>query len=231
MKQKSRKQALASFLLLVAAGTVSGCSRGTAGGPPPASPAVAAKAVAPSEPSRQWADMLDAFARVKAYRSRTVTVGGPAAGVTGEIVATEERVCPDRLRQTTKTDIMTTEIVVVGQDFYFRAEGGWSKDTLKPGGCDWHEDVVLKLLQNARNVKDDGRESRDGVAVQRVSFDVTVPPPAGTKGADSRFQCQLWVGAGDSLPRRLEKRLLGTDQVITTEFYDYNKDIRIEPPR
>ncbi len=66
--------------------------------------------------------MRAAFARVKTYRSCTVTVGGPSAEITGVIVDTEERVRPDRLRQTTKTDIMTTEIVVIGRSYFFRSE-------------------------------------------------------------------------------------------------------------
>lgn len=194
----------------------------------------AREAVAMDSLSQNQADLsevLTAVENIRCYRSRTVSAGGPAKNVTGDIVSIGEWVRPDRWRANTVSRTLTNVIVQIGPIWY-----------LKTGGDDWQKfdsaygppkDPLVELIKNARTVTLEGTARIDGQTARVYRFQNLVPgiqSRDGSKAEDKLFYCTLFVATSDGLPRRLVEAEQCEPQVITTAYSDYNSSIWIDAP-
>jgi hypothetical protein len=141
-----------------------------------------------------------------------------------EVVA--ETVKPDRMRVTAPEG----EIVVIGQDYYYRPAGGdWqvtrSRSALDSAGSALDYSALVKQLLNGGGVTITGRvlgeEAIDGFETVVYEFTVTDRAETGTITAS--------IGKGDGFLRRLF--VLGPGVTMKAWFTSINENLTIERPQ
>ena len=217
--------------VLVLVGMI-GLTNGCGSEPPKAEQPVAAATKAP-EPENEAAiaaakaspleGLTNAFQKAfeaKAYRAR---LEATREGITA--MTTYEFVAPDRFRMITGP----TEMIVIGDAPFLKTLGSWQK-------------VATGLQSQMKSVRDPEmveklRKSTDAKFVQHDLFEgkqmlVFECSSKDLLGAEGVTYAKTWVGVLDGLPHKAEfEGMTGsvkTKGVMT--WYDYNADIKIEPP-
>jgi hypothetical protein len=158
----------------------------------------------------------------KSFRARMVMSlsDGRTSSRLGEFVA------PNRFHMVTDHD----EAIVVGDATYRREPGKpWQRLPIDVGQivADFRNSSAIDELRKA-DVKFVGAEVLDGVSTLVYQFTTT-----NTLGMNVTSVCKTWVGAADHLPRKIEVEadFNSTKAKTTNTYYDYDADIRIEPPK
>ena len=145
---------------------------------------------------------------------------------TGEREVVAETVRPDRMRVTAPDG----EIVVIGQDYYYRPAGGdWqitkSRSALGPAGSTGDYSAFVKQMLNTTGVTITGRllgeEALDGFETVVYEFTVTNGAETGTITAS--------IGKGDGFLRRLI--MSGSGLTLKVWFTSINENFTIERPQ
>jgi len=189
---------------------------------PDAQPTVTSKTGDPiRNPRSVLENALTNLTRVRSLRTRlqmTLATGGR------EVVA--ETVKPDRMRVTAPDG----EIVIIGQDCYYRPAGGdWqvtkSKSAVDAAGSALDYSALVKQLLNGGGVTITGRvlgeEAIDGFETVVYEFTVTDRAETGTITAS--------IGKGDGFLRRLF--VLGPGVTMRAWFTSINENFTIERPQ
>jgi hypothetical protein len=189
---------------------------------PDAQPTLTSKIGAPvRNPRSVLENALIKMNGVRSLRTRLqVTLPAGAREVVAEMIK------PDRMRVTAPDG----EIVVIGQDCYYRPAGGdWqvtkSRLTLDPAGSALDYSVLVKQMLNTAGVTITGRvlgeEAIDGFESIVYEFTVTDGAETGTITAS--------IGKGDGFLRRLF--MSGSGLTLKAWFTSINENFTIEKPQ
>lgn len=172
-----------------------------------------------------------------------MVLSGGGKGVGLDTVSVGDYVAPDRYRSQVQLSLAgksgAGEMIIIGKDAFFKkADGEWEKtqahpERIKLEFARLRHDMLVESLSKTGGVtvKLAGRAMLDGLPmlVYRYSF-------AGPPEAESRSDVKIWVGTDDGLPHKIEiatrvnQKGLIINFTTTTTFYDYNSEIKIEPP-
>ena len=205
----------------------------------PSSPTNAtAPLTASADPRADMVKAMRASLDAKSYRSRIATTAGSDGH---NINITAEFVAPDRMRIVTEMDMPgqspnKSERIYIGKQSYARAgDAPWQKDSLDMSDMfsQMRDPKLIEAVQKAE-VKYVGTESLNGAPM--LIYQYKIKDVLGT-GIDSNSK--MWIGATDNLQHQVETesdfadpsntgKMMHSKTTIT--FYDYNTDIKIEPP-
>jgi hypothetical protein len=190
---------------------------------------VSLPSVAPSTAINQ---MLQALKETRSYRVDTSDVQNGHSVETDTI----EVEMPDRSHVVVVALGMTHEDIYVGRDDYKKAEDGtWSKykddDNLNVAGA-----FLSGVQGKTRDLRFVGQETLDNVqtAAYEITFDMAKPSTVATQ--------TVWISIPDNLPRRSVVHIISSvatsegtkkdiETTVTSRYYDYNTNIKIEPPK
>jgi TonB family protein len=166
-----------------------------------------------------------AFHNVKSYRVRMERKYGASKS---EIVTTAEFVSPDRTRSFNKD----LEIIYIGKDAYIKwGNEPWKKYFYKTSESTTRaralEEEEIKAIDTG-DVEFVGRDMIEGVPTL-VYNRIIYSGPNKTKPGVIKY----WIGAADGLKRRKQVECCSDSGNVTMvqTYYDYNADIKIEPPK
>ncbi len=228
--------ALSGFLLTATA--CSSLSKNGENTPSSSSTTTAPIFTASSDPR---ADVINAMRKnleAKSYRMRSVTAS--TSGFNSSM--TIEFVAPDRMHAFTETNMpgqaaARREIIYIGKVSYVKAgDAPWQKDDMGMGDLIAQMRADPKLIDELANeveVKYLGADTLDGVPMLMYQYS---PENSDDKSKD--IVSKVWIGATDNQQHQRESendyesyppgKTYHTKN--TTTFYDYNADIKIEPP-
>lgn len=174
--------------------------------------------VTPSgDPTADINRMADAFLAQKSFRAKMVGSGQTPMNMELEFVG------PDRFRLKNKQG---PEMIIIGKDVYFEVNGKWQK---MPGDLGKSVPDMRKAFDKEGRkwfgeVKYVGEESVDGKPTHVYTYHNKGPGGVGEN--DSK----VWVGQSDGLPVKIEATYKSGTLKSMTVDYDYDEDIKIEPP-
>ena len=191
----------------------------------PANPATTGAVTSGANPREELDRAIKAQLNARSFRMRLVPAHGSGGGA--RVTIESEYVNPDRSR----FRMGTMETVMIGGDIYMKMPGAaWTKsgDTSDPDeASQFSNQVLADTLKHLRDVTFVGTDALEGspMRVYRYVFD---DPNAG------RTTSKIWIEASNDLPRKVESetKVAGEPkkmEVVMT-FYDYNANIKIEPP-
>jgi hypothetical protein len=175
------------------------------------------------DPTADVRKAWEKFFAAKSFRGRMsgaalTTVRGDDALVGAAI----EFVAPDRYHWAAQGQRERGEMLFIGKDMYLRKGGGaWVKG---PGGYgegmikEFRDSLELKMARYDE-IKFAGTDTVDGSPMLAYQY----------KLKDTGHPGKLWIGASDGLPHQIETETAGGAKIYFT-YYDYNADIKIEPP-
>lgn len=150
-------------------------------------------------------------------------------------------VAPDRYRVTVEMRMNgresgKQEMIVAGQQAYSKtAEGKWQKIQVDPQRLEFARARDRMQIENLNKAQDADVKFSGGVEDGMQAF-VYEQSLAASPKITTRTKTTTWVGIADGLPRKVEivadTDFEGSPQSLklTTTYYDYNADIKIEPP-
>jgi hypothetical protein len=180
----------------------------------------AAVAAARANPLNSVADAFQKAYGSNAYRAR---LEATREGITA--MTTYEFVAPDRFRMRTGP----TELIVIGDASFLKTLGSWQKVTTGLQGQmkSIRDPLLVEKLRKSADAKFVQADTLDGKPM--LVFDCNAED---LLGAEGNTYAKTWVGVLDGLPHKAEfEGMTGsvkTRGVLT--WYDYNADIKIEPP-
>jgi outer membrane lipoprotein-sorting protein len=193
--------------------------------------------MASADPREDLVKAMKALSNAKSYRSKLVITA--SVGVKGEAktVMDIEFVAPDRYRAIAESNLGTRgnvkgEFIILGNDTYMKIDSGQWQKTQKDmrEGFAQLKSPNIEAIASAE-VKFIGNETLDGLPtlVYQHAYK-NAPSEAGNSTT------KTWVGVNDGLPHKIEVQTKFDYQgqtyitSATTAYYDYNTDIKIEPP-
>jgi hypothetical protein len=156
------------------------------------------------------------------YRARVdATLNGE------ETARTIEYVAPDRFHITSEAD----ETLIIGDTVWARPKDGkWQKQPM-------NANAMLAAVRDPRIVD----EIRKNAVVALVGPDTLDAKPMtvyeytlrNVMGTPMTSRAKAWIAVADSLPHRIESEteFNGQTSKSTVTYFDYNTDIKIEPPK
>ena len=174
-----------------------------------------------ASPMDSLAKSMRAQLATKSFRAR---ISSSTQNVPGEFVV--EYVAPDRLHMTNPT----SELIAVGSETYTRQSGGpWQKAPMNANemAAKFRDPKLIDELEKNYNVALIGPDTLDGLPMMVYEYSPKSPSPQTPAG-----KTKVWIGADDSLPRKIEVETeVGGQKSMTKILYsDYNADIKIELP-
>jgi hypothetical protein len=154
------------------------------------------------------AAMAAAMAKATSYKMTTKTA---------QAEMSMEVVCPDKVRMTTKTGAMSTEMLRIGGDMYMKAGSKWMKAPAQgpnPANCG------QTAATNDKMPKTDASAKITKGGTQTINGE-TCTEWTTTVGANSSTIC---VGS-DNLPRQIKSG------EATITYSDWNKPLTIDAPK
>jgi hypothetical protein len=122
-----------------------------------------------------------------------------------------------------------TETIVIGDQAYIKTMGSWQKVPTGMGEQmrSMRASELANQVREATNVAFIQSDSLNGTPV--VVYSYTTSNPAGASGTSNN---KTWVGLADGLPRKSEfaSNFGGFSSSGVMTWYDYNGDVKIEPP-
>lgn len=144
-----------------------------------------------------------------------------------EIASTVEFVAPDRFRMTSEND----ETIIVGSNAWIRQNNGaWQKlpiDASRMIASVRDPKAIEELRKNAE-VRLVGPDTLDGKPMTVYEY-----TRRNVMGTEANSRAKAWISAADNLPHRMETEtdLKGMTSKATITYFDYNADIKIDPPK
>ena len=198
--------------------------------------AKAATLTASSDPKADVVKAMRASFDAKSYRSRITTTSpsGSNQVVTAEIVA------PDKMHmlqemKTANGPAVKSERIIIGKESFVKAgDGAWQKDPMDLGDLvsQFRDPKLLEAITEKAEVKYLGTDTLNGEPMLVYLYTITNMLGPGNHGVTKN-----WVHAADGLLRQSESEIdldIGTGKRVqsktTVSYYDYDADIRIEPP-
>ena len=171
----------------------------------------------PANPSASLGQIFKAWGTVKSFKANMVSTGLP----TGSVQMTMEVLTPDKFHVTTSG----LEMIMIGKTIYMKIGGKWQKvasSTIDLSLIDPSKYAAGQVTTS--DVKFVGMDVVAGTPTLVFTYKSTVKgPPAVTSNN------KIWVGATDSLPRKMESSPKA-GQLTTITYTDYNSDISIKVP-
>ena len=195
-------------------------SAGNTGGPANANAAPDAGGAAASMDA--LTNSISTLLNARSFRARLdATLDGE------EMARTVEYVAPDRFRMASEAD----ETVIVGSNAWMRQHNGaWQKLPIDTG-------QIIAAVRNPQMIE----QIRRSAEVKLVGPDVLDAKPMtvyqytirNAMGTDLTSHTKAWISTADNLPRRIETETeaKGKTSKATITYFDYNADIKIEPPK
>lgn len=189
-----------------------------------------AKSSSPVQPSNDAREDVkkawEKFYAAKSFRGRmsgaTTSSGVAIGGGALEI----EFVAPDRYHWSAQGKGERGEIIFIGKDMYARkGDGAWMKGQGAFGEAlikQFRDSLELRMARY-EEIKFTGTDTVDGSPMLVYQYQLKDDPATGKGGPG-----KLWVGASDGLPHQVETEIKGGKVYFT--YYDYNADIKVEPP-
>lgn len=189
----------------------------------------AATANAPMSASDSAASMdaltksINAQLNAKSFRARL-----DAKTTEGEEMArTIEYVAPDRFRMAGEDD----EMIIIGPSAWMRrGSGAWQKLPLDPSQmiASVRDPKLIEQIRQSAEVKLIGPDTLDGKPMTVYQYTLR-----NVMGTDIISHSKAWIATADSLPHRIESetQIQGKPSKATITYFDYNADIKIEPPK
>ena len=158
----------------------------------------------------------------KSFRARMDSVFGGQ-----EIAQTIEYVAPDRFHMTGDSN----ETIVIGGNAWMRQqEGAWQKQSINASTliAAVRDPKMIDLIRKNAEVRFIGPDTLD--AKPMMVYEYTLRNLMGT-GMSSHVKA--WISVADHLPHRMETEIeiKGNTSKATITYFDYNADIKIEPPQ
>ncbi|MEN3332797.1 MAG: hypothetical protein V7641_2162 [Blastocatellia bacterium] len=144
-----------------------------------------------------------------------------------EMARTIEYVAPDRFRMAGERD----ETVIIGSNAWTRQNGGaWQKLPIDASQmiASVRDPKMIDEIRKSAEVKLIGPDTLDGLPMMVYQYTLR-----NAMGTDMTSRAKAWISAADSLPRRMETEteIKGTTSKATITYFDYNTDIKIDPPK
>lgn len=127
------------------------------------------------------------------------------------------------------------EIIIIGKDYFIKeGDAPWQKSPMDMGDLfsQFRDPKLIDAITKKAEVKYLGTDTLDGAPM--LTYQYTIKD---LLGRGSNMVTKSWIGATDSMPHQTESEIdmdLGTGKMIhskvTSTVYDYNADIKIEPP-
>jgi hypothetical protein len=155
----------------------------------------------------------------KSYRVRISSI---TPKVQGETIV--EYVAPDRIHMVNPI----SELIAVGSETYTRqAQGPWQKAPLDAREivATFRDPKLLDQLTTNYDIAFIQSDTLDGAPVLVYEYS-----PKPTSSVPQSGKTKIWIGADDSLPRKVEVQTGSNNYVTTIIYSDYNSDIKIELP-
>lgn len=192
---------------------------------------------ASADPRADVTKAMRASLAAKSYRSRIVITSSSGSNRT----MTAEVVAPDRMHMTTEMDMpgrgtVKNETIIIGKETYVRAgDAPWQKNPMGMGDLlsQFRDPKAIDTIAEKAEVKYLGTDTLNGSPMLVYQYSMKDLLGPGKDGVS-----KIWIGATDSLQHQGESESdvdpLNTGKMIhsktTVTFYDYNADIKIEPP-
>lgn len=185
------------------------------------SPSSATTAPTAGSPADAMVASINAQFAAKSYRARIEPLSEGKGFMT-----TVEYVAPDRFRIATPV----TESVIVGPNTYVKLPTGqWQKipGDVNQAISQFRDPKMIEELRNSTDAKFLGTDSIDGMPMNIYQYTVK-----NAFGTNMTTTSKAWVGVSDNLPRKMESEadVNGKPSKVRITYYDYNADIKIEPP-
>jgi hypothetical protein len=192
---------------------------------------------ASADPREDLIKAMKALSTTKSFRSKVVSTGsvGDKGGLNS--VMEIEFVAPDHYHATMESNLGARgntkgEMVILGNDTYMKVEGREWEKTQKDTREAFAQlrNLNVEALANA-DVKFIGNETLDGLPMLFYQHTFKNVPSEAAK-----VTTKTWVGGNDGLPHKIETQTKvdyqGQAYTInaTTTYYDYNAEIKIQPP-
>ncbi len=144
-----------------------------------------------------------------------------------EMARTIEYVAPDRFRMASDTD----ETVIIGSNAWMRQNNGaWQKLPIDASQmiASVRDPKMIEQIRRNAEVKLVGPDTLD--ARPMTVYEYTIRNAMGT---DLTSHAKAWISTADHLPHRIETEteIKGKTSKATITYFDYNADIKIEPPK
>ena len=139
---------------------------------------------------------------------------------------TFEYVSPDRIRLVGDMG----EMIVAGSNTYRKLPTGqWQKIPMDTNQAfsSFRDPKIIDELRNSTDVKFIGTDTVDGAPMKVYQYTAT-----NAFGTNITTTSKAWIAASDNLPRKIETegQINGKPSKSLLTYYDYNADIKIEPP-
>jgi hypothetical protein len=144
-----------------------------------------------------------------------------------ETARTIEYVAPDRFRMASEAD----ETIIIGSNAWVRQNNGaWQKLPIDASQmiASVRDPKIIDQLRKSAEVKLIGPDTLDGKPMTVYQYTLR-----NVMGTDMTSHAKAWISVADSLPRRMETEteIKGKTSKATITYFDYNADIKIEPPK
>jgi hypothetical protein len=137
-----------------------------------------------------------------------------------------EYVAPDRFRMTGDNQ----EMIITGSNTYMKLPNGrWQKMPMDANKMisSFRDPKLVDELRKSTDAKFLGVDTIDGTPVRVYQYTVK-----NAFGTNLTSVSKAWVAASDNLPRKMEVEgnVGGKPSKTLITYYDYNADIKIDPP-
>ncbi len=191
---------------------------------------------ASADPRADVVKAMKASLDAKSFRKRMTTTNSSGSNINSTI----EFVAPNRAHITqdmnlSSGSIVKKEMIITDKDSYVKnGDASWQKSPMDLGDllAQFRDPKIIDSLTEKAEVKYLGADTLDGVPM--LVYQYTIKDLLG-KG--NNMVTKAWIGTTDNLPHQTESETdmdLGTGKMIhsksTVTYYDYNADIKIEPP-
>jgi hypothetical protein len=191
------------------------------------------KVEASADPHADMMKWANGLLNARSFRARsTVTFEKK-----GTSILSIEFSSPDRYhvaienQQTGGTPIRQDFIIVGSKTYTRQGVGPWQ---LMPGDmgamiASFRDARMVDDIRKSTDVKFAGPDTLDGIPMLVYTYSATFPEG---QGSGSPLSFKTWIAATDGLARRSESEgeIDGVKSKTITAYFDYNADIKIEPP-
>jgi len=208
--------------LLMSAGCANRSTAPANANAPASAPAGSAASSDPSGDPRQ--SIMRAFKKQLDLASYRIKIQTTSSG-TGPRMTIAEFVAPDRFHWSTDG----VEMIVIGPTAYTKSGGTWTKSPANLGNLvsSFRDPKFLEQLSESADVKYLGTDVVDGINAQVYEYSLN-----NALGMKMTSSSKSWIRATDGLPLKVESvgEVNGMKTKSLLTYYDFNANIRIEPP-